>query len=142
MKKLVLIDGHSILNRAFYGVPTLTDSSGRHTNAVYGFLNIMLKVVKEEQADYLAVAFDLPAPTFRYKLYTEYKGTRRVPPEELRQQLPLIKAVLKAMNIAVYFVEGFEADDVIGSLVCVLSPGSPFKETYSFRILSGYDPLA
>lgn len=116
MKKLVLIDGHSILNRAFYGVPTLTDSSGRHTNAVYGFLNIMLKVVKEEQADYLAVAFDLPAPTFRHKLYTEYKGTRRVPPEELRQQLPLIKAVLKAMNIAVYFVEGFEADDVIGSL--------------------------
>ena len=81
--KLVLIDGHSILNRAFYGVPQLTNSEGLHTNAVYGFLNIMFKILEEEEADHLAVAFDLAEPTFRHKMYDGYKGTRKPMPQEL-----------------------------------------------------------
>ena len=84
MKKIVLIDGHSILNRAFYGVPDLTNSEGLHTNAVYGFLNIMFKILDEEKPERLAVAFDLSAPTFRHKMFDGYKGTRKPMPEELR----------------------------------------------------------
>lgn len=93
--KLVLIDGHSILNRAFYGVPDLTNAEGLHTNAVYGFLNIMFKILEEENADHLAVAFDLSAPTFRHKMYDAYKGTRKPMPEELREQVPLMKEALQ-----------------------------------------------
>ena len=93
-KKLVLIDGHSILNRAFYGVPDLTNSAGLHTNAVYGFLNIMFKILEEENPTNLAVAFDVKQPTFRHIMYAEYKGTRKPMPEELREQVPLIKEVL------------------------------------------------
>ncbi len=115
-KKVVLIDGHSILNRAFYGVPELTNSAGLHTNAVYGFLNILLKLLEEERADYLAVAFDLPAPTFRHERYAEYKGTRKSMPDELREQVPLLKELLAAMNIKTVSLEGYEADDVIGTL--------------------------
>lgn len=115
-KKIVLIDGHSILNRAFYGVPELTNSAGLHTNAVYGFLNILLKLLEEERADYLAVAFDLPAPTFRHERYAEYKGTRKSMPDELREQVPLLKELLAAMNIKTVSLEGYEADDVIGTL--------------------------
>ena len=85
-KKLVLIDGHSILNRAFYGVPDLSNAEGLHTNAIYGFLNIMFKIVDEEKPDYMAVAFDLKAPTFRHKIYPEYKGTRKGMLDELREQ--------------------------------------------------------
>ena len=116
MKKLVLIDGHSILNRAFYGVPELSNSQGLHTNAVYGFLNIMFKVLDEEAADYIAVAFDLSAPTFRHKAYAEYKGTRKSMPDELREQVPLIKDVLSSMNIPILTKEGYEADDIIGTI--------------------------
>ena len=116
MKKLVLIDGHSILNRAFYGIPTLTNSAGLHTNAVYGFLNILFKILDEENADYLAVAFDLPAPTFRHLEYPEYKGTRKPMPEELREQVPLMKEVLQKMNVPILTVEGYEADDIIGTV--------------------------
>lgn len=101
MGKLVLIDGHSILNRAFYGVPDLTNYEGLHTNAVYGFLNIMFKILEEEKADHLAVAFDLNEPTFRHKMYAEYKGTRKPMPEELREQVPLMKEVLSAMEVPV-----------------------------------------
>ena len=115
-EKVVLIDGHSILNRAFYGVPELTNSAGLHTNAVYGFLNILLKLLEEERADYLAVAFDLPAPTFRHERYAEYKGTRKSMPDELREQVPLLKELLAAMNIKTVSLEGYEADDVIGTL--------------------------
>ena len=86
-EKIVLIDGHSILNRAFYGIPLLSNGEGLHTNAVYGFLNILFKVLEEEQAQYLAVAFDLHAPTFRHKMYEDYKGTRHAMPEELREQV-------------------------------------------------------
>ena len=115
-KKLVLIDGHSILNRAFYGVPDLTNSEGTHTNAMYGFLNIMFKILEEEHADYLTVAFDLSGPTFRHKLFEAYKGTRKSMPEELRQQVPLIKEILKSMNITIIEKEGYEADDLLGTL--------------------------
>ena len=115
MEKLVLIDGHSILNRAFYGVPVLTNSEGLHTNAIYGFLNILFKILEEEQAEYLAVAFDLKAPTFRHKMYEEYKGTRKPMPEELHEQVPVMKEVLKAMGVPILTKEGFEADDVLGT---------------------------
>ena len=116
MDKLVLIDGHSILNRAFYGVPDLTNSEGLHTNAVYGFLNIMFKILEEEKADHLAVAFDLKEPTFRHKMYDAYKGTRKPMPEELREQVPLMKEVLTSMNIPIMTLPGYEADDILGTL--------------------------
>ena len=114
--KLVLIDGHSILNRAFYGVPDLTNAEGLHTNAVYGFLNIMFKILEEENADHLAVAFDLSAPTFRHKMYDAYKGTRKPMPEELREQVPLMKEALQTMNIPILTMEGYEADDILGTV--------------------------
>lgn len=116
MEKLVLIDGHSILNRAFYGVPDLTNSEGLHTNAVYGFLNIMFKLLDEEKPDYLTVAFDVSAPTFRHKMFDAYKGTRKPMADELKQQVPVIKEVLKAMGINIIEKPGFEADDVLGTL--------------------------
>ncbi len=115
-KKLVLIDGHSILNRAFYGVPDLTNSQGLHTNAIYGFLNIMFKILEEEQPEYLMVAFDVKAPTFRHDMYTEYKGTRKGMPEELSEQVPVLKELLKAMNITIMEQAGYEADDILGSM--------------------------
>ncbi|MBD5517110.1 MAG: DNA polymerase I [Lachnospiraceae bacterium] len=115
-QKLVLIDGHSILNRAFYGVPDLTNSQGLHTNAVYGFLNIMFKILEEEQADYLAVAFDVHAPTFRHEIYKEYKGTRKPMPTELREQVPVMKQMLSAMGICVVEQAGLEADDILGTI--------------------------
>ena len=116
MGKLVLIDGHSILNRAFYGVPELTNSEGLHTNAVYGFLNIMFKILEEEKADHLAVAFDLKEPTFRHKMYADYKGTRKPMPEELREQVPLMKEVLTAMGVPILTMAGYEADDILGTV--------------------------
>ena len=114
-KKLVLIDGHSILNRAFYGVPDLTNSEGIHTNAVYGFLNIMLKILNEEQPEYLIVAFDVKHPTFRHEMFAEYKGTRSKMQPELSQQVPIIKDLLKAMDIHIVEQAGVEADDILGS---------------------------
>ena len=115
-EKLLLIDGHSILNRAFYGVPDLTNSEGLHTNAVYGFLNIMFKILDEEKPEYLTVTFDVHAPTFRHEMYQEYKGTRKPMAEELRQQVPVIKEVLKAMNIEIIEQAGLEADDLLGTI--------------------------
>lgn len=114
--KIVLIDGHSILNRAFYGVPDLTNSEGLHTNAIYGFLNIMFKILEEEKPEYLTVAFDVHAPTFRHEMYPEYKGTRKPMLDELRQQVPVIKEVLKAMGIKTIEKAGLEADDLLGTL--------------------------
>ena len=116
MSKLLLIDGHSILNRAFYGIPDLTNSEGIHTNAMYGFLNIMFRFIDEEKPDYVTVAFDLSAPTFRHKTYAEYKGTRKPMLPELKQQVPLMKELLKAMNIRIVEKEGFEADDLLGTV--------------------------
>jgi len=116
LKKLVLIDGHSILNRAFYGVPDLSNSAGLHTNAIYGFLNIMFKILEEEQPDYLTVAFDVHAPTFRHEIYKEYKGTRKPMPQELREQVPVMKEVLASMGIKMMEQPGLEADDILGTL--------------------------
>lgn len=118
-EKIVLIDGHSILNRAFYGVPDLTNSEGLHTNAVYGFLNIMFKVLDEEKPEYLTVTFDVHAPTFRHRMFADYKGTRKPMAEELRQQVPVIKDVLKAMGIEIIEKEGLEADDLLGTISCM-----------------------
>ena len=115
-EKILLIDGHSILNRAFYGLPDLTNAEGRHTGAVYGFLNIMFRIMEEEKPEYLTVAFDLSAPTFRHKRYEAYKGTRKPMPEELREQVPLIKEMLSAMGINMMFMEGYEADDLLGTV--------------------------
>ncbi len=114
-EKIVLIDGHSIINRAFYGVPDLTNSEGLHTNGIYGFLNIMFRILDEEKPEYLAVAFDLKAPTFRHKMYVAYKGTRKPMPEELREQVPVLKELLTAMKIPLLMKEGYEADDLLGT---------------------------
>lgn len=114
--KIVLIDGHSILNRAFYGLPDLTNAEGLHTNAIYGFLTIMFKLLEEEKPEYLTVAFDVHAPTFRHKMYAEYKGTRKPMADELRQQVPMIKEVLHAMGVKTIECAGLEADDLIGTL--------------------------
>ena len=115
-EKLVLIDGHSILNRAFYGVPDLSNAKGLHTNAIFGFLNILFKILEEEHPDYLAVAFDVHAPTFRHEMYEGYKGTRKPMPEELREQVPVMKEVLQAMGITIMEQVGLEADDILGTL--------------------------
>ena len=115
-KKIVLMDGHSILNRAFYGVPVLTNSEGLHTNGIYGFLNIMFKALDEEKADGLMVSFDLKAPTFRHKMYDAYKGTRKPMPQELHEQVPVLKEVLRSMGIPIITKEGYEADDILGTL--------------------------
>ena len=114
--KLVLIDGHSILNRAFYGVPDLTNSEGLHTNAIYGFLNILFKILDEEKPDYLTVAFDVKHKTFRHEMFAEYKGTRKPMPGELHEQVPVLKELLKTMNIQTMELPGYEADDLLGTL--------------------------
>ena len=114
--KIVLIDGHSIINRAFYGVPELTNSQGLHTNGIYGFLNIMFKILEEEQPDYLTVAFDVKAPTFRHEMYEAYKGTRKGMPEELHEQVPVLKEVLHAMGICTVEQPVLEADDILGTI--------------------------
>lgn len=131
-EKLVLIDGHSILFRAFYGLPDLTTSKGEHTNAVLGFLHILYKIIDEEKPDYLAVAFDTSHPTFRHEMFTEYKGTRKAMPDELREQVPVMKDVLKAMNVVVLEKPGFEADDVLGTLATQAE-----KDGYKVSVVSG-----
>lgn len=115
-EKLVLIDGHSILNRAFFGIPDLSNSEGLHTNAVYGFLNILFHILEEEQPDYLTVAFDVSAPTFRHKMYADYKGTRKPMADQLREQVPVMKELLQAMGVAIVEKEGYEADDLLGTI--------------------------
>ena len=116
MKRLMILDGNSIVNRAFYGIRLLTNSEGLYTNAVYGFVNILFKYLDEEKPDYLCVAFDVSAPTFRHIQYEKYKAQRKGMPDELRQQMPLLKEVLSAMNISMLELEGYEADDIIGTI--------------------------
>ena len=119
MKKLLLIDGNSIMNRAFYGImgsKMLTTKDGKYTNAVYGFLAIMFKIMDDLNPEYMAVSFDLKAPTARHKIYDKYKANRHGMPDELREQMPMIKEVLKAMNIDIVEKEGFEGDDILGTL--------------------------
>lgn len=118
-EKLVLIDGHSILNRAFFGLPDLTNSEGLHTNAVYGFLNILFKILEEEKPNYLAVAFDVKHPTFRHNMFDGYKGTRKPMAEELRQQVPMMKEMLQCMGVTIVELPGYEADDLLGTLSCM-----------------------
>ena len=114
--KLLILDGNSVINRAFYGVRLLTTREGQYTNAIYGFLNILEKLEKEEQPEAICVAFDLHGPTFRHLQYDGYKATRHGMPEELAQQMPVMKQVLQAMNIPIYECQGWEADDVIGTV--------------------------
>ena len=131
-EKIVLIDGHSIINRAFYGVPDLTNAEGLHTNGIYGFLNIMFRILDEEKPEYLAVAFDLKAPTFRHKMYDAYKGTRKPMPEELREQVPVLKELLAAMGIPLLMMEGYEADDLLGTVAKRME-----KEGLDVSVVSG-----
>ncbi len=114
--KLVLIDGHSILNRAYYGIPPLTNAAGLHINAIYGFLNIMFKILEEEQPEFLAVAFDVSAPTFRHEIYKGYKDTRKQMDPELEEQVPVMKEVLQAMGVMIMEQAGLEADDILGTM--------------------------
>jgi len=119
LKKLVLIDGNSILNRAFYGImgsKMLIASDGTHTNAIYGFLSILFKIINDDAPDYMAVAFDVKKPTFRHEQYEQYKAQRKGMPNELAEQLPIMKEVLNAMNISIFEQPGFEADDILGTL--------------------------
>ena len=120
MGKLVLVDGNSIMNRAFYGImgsKMLTTKDGKYTNAVYGFLAILFKLLEDVNPEYLVVAFDLKAPTARHKLYEGYKATRKGMPQELAEQMPMIKEILRAMNIDIVEMEGYEADDVLRNLI-------------------------
>ena len=114
--KLLLIDGNSILNRAFYGIKTLTTKDGRYTNAIFGFFNIFLKQIAQHQPQYVAVAFDLPGGTFRNKMYDGYKANRKGMPEELAQQMPVVKELLTLMGYRIVTCQGFEADDILGTL--------------------------
>ncbi|MGN0435612.1 MAG: 5'-3' exonuclease H3TH domain-containing protein, partial [Wujia sp.] len=132
MNKILLVDGNSILNRAFYGLPDLTTGDGRHTNAVLGFLNIVLKVIEDINATHICVAFDVKHPTFRHEMYKEYKGTRKGMPDELREQVPLIKEVLHSMNIKTLEIPGYEADDIIGTM-----SRKAFADGYEVVVLSG-----
>ena len=119
MKKLLLIDGNSIANRAFYGImgsKMLSAKDGKYTNAVYGFLAIMFKILDDLNPDYMAVSFDLKAPTARHKMYEGYKANRHGMPDELAQQMPMIKDILTAMNIDIVQKEGYEGDDILGTL--------------------------
>lgn len=120
LNKLVLVDGNSIMNRAFYGImgsKMLTTKDGTYTNAVYGFLAILFKLLEDVKPDYLVVAFDLKAPTARHKLYDGYKANRKGMPDELAEQMPIIKEILQAMNIDIIEMEGYEADDVLRYLI-------------------------
>ena len=130
--KIMLLDGHSLLNRAFYGLPVLTNAEGKHTNAVLGFLNIMLRYMEEERPTHLLAAFDRKEPTFRHLKYKEYKGTRKPMPEELREQVPLMKEALSSMGIPVVTQVGIEADDILGTI-----GREAEKEEFSVVIVSG-----
>ncbi len=117
MSKLVILDGNSLAYRAFYALPLLSTTTGHFTNAVYGFTTMLQKIIRQEEPDYLAVAFDAGRITFRNKDYSAYKANRKSTPDELRPQFPLIKKVLKAFNIPILELDGYEADDLIGVVV-------------------------
>ena len=131
--KLLLVDGHSILSRSFYGIKSdMTNSEGLHTNAIYGFLNTFFNVFNEEKPDYVFVAFDVKEKTFRHKMYDAYKGQRKPFPEEFREQVPVMKDLLKTMGVTCVELPGFEADDIIGTL-----SKRAEKEGLQVTILSG-----
>lgn len=130
--KILLIDGNSIMNRGYYGLPLLTNREGIHTNGLLGFFNILSKTISDNAPKYLCVAFDMKAPTFRHKMYKEYKGTRKPAPAEFIEQLPIIRELLKSMGIPVLEMEGYEADDILGTLAKRFE-----KEDLEVVILSG-----
>ncbi len=132
MNKLLIIDGNSIMNRGFYGLPPLTNKDGLHTNAILGFLNIIFKVMDEEKPTHCMVAFDLKAPTFRHLMFKDYKGTRKPMDDSLREQFPVVKDVLRAMNITIVEKEGYEADDILGTISRM-----GISEGYDVTVLSG-----
>ena len=135
MEKIVLIDGNSILNRAFYGImgsKMLMTPDGKYTNAVYGFLAILFKVLEDIKPEYLMVAFDLKAPTARHKMYEGYKANRKGMPNELAEQMPILKDILRAMNIVIVEMEGYEADDILGTIAKKAE-----KEKLDVTIVSG-----
>ena len=114
--KLMILDGNSIINRAFYGVGYLSSQSGQPTGAIYGFLNIMQSLLDEEKPEALAVAFDEKGPTFRHTAYEGYKATRKPMPDDLASQMPILKEILSAMHIPTYSLQGWEADDILGTV--------------------------
>ena len=132
--RLLVIDGNSIANRAFYGIKLLTTKDGRYTNAIYGFLNILLSLLKECQPDEVAVAFDLKAPTFRHKMYDGYKATRHAMPEELAQQMPVLKELLADLGYRTVTAEGWEADDILGTLAAACeAAGIPHRNIIAMQ---------
>jgi len=116
MKKLILIDGNAIFHRAFHALPLFKTAKGEYTNAVYGFLRMFIEIMRREKPDYVAVAFDRAAPTFRHEQYEEYKANRPPPPEQLYPQLPCLKEALEVFNVPVFEMDGYEADDIIGTI--------------------------
>lgn len=116
-KKLIVIDGNAIVHRAYHALPKLTTKSGKVVNAIYGFLLILFRVLKDFKPDFVIAAFDFPAPTFRDKIYKEYKAKRPKAPDELYQQIPEVKKILRALGIKTFELKGFEADDLIGTIV-------------------------
>ncbi len=143
-EKILLLDGHSIANRAFYGVPLLTNSRGAYTNAVYGFFNILWKVMEQEKPDRVGVAFDVHEPTFRHQIYEAYKGTRSPMPEELRVQIPVLQQMLQDAGVPLFRQPGYEADDILGTLarryaekgdsVCILSGDRDLLQLVNERV--------
>ena len=129
--KILVLDGNSILNRAFYGIKLLTTKDGRFTNAVYGFLNIFLRLKEETDPDAVAVAFDVKAPTFRHEMYSGYKANRKGMPDELAQQLPVLKEILSALGYKIVETPGWEADDILGTLSAAC-PAAAFSSRKGF----------
>ena len=126
--RLLVIDGNSIANRAFYGIKLLTTKDGRYTNAIFGFLNILLSLLKESEPDEVAVAFDLKAPTFRHKMYDGYKATRHKMPDELAAQMPVIRQLLALLGYREVTAEGWEADDILGTLAAACAARSALQD--------------
>ena len=115
-KKLVVVDGNALIHRAFHALPPLSTKSGKLVNAVYGFITIFLKVLKDLKPDFLVLTFDKKAPTFRHKAFKEYKATRIKQPQELYDQIPLVKELVRAFRVPIFEKDGFEADDLIGTI--------------------------
>ena len=135
-RRLLIVDSNSIIHRAYHALPSLTTKKGELVNAVYGFLLVFLKAIKDFHPDFVAAAFDFPAPTFRHKKYKEYKAKRPRAPEELYQQIPKVKEVLSAFNVPVFEMQGFEADDIIGT-IADLAPRKQIIPPLETIILSG-----
>ncbi len=132
MKKIILIDGNAVIHRAFHALPPFKTSKGELVNAVYGFSSILLNLLNYNTPDYIAVSFDMKGPTFRHKEYKEYKATRKKAPDELYGQIPRIRSVVEAFEIPIYEIEGFEADDVLGTLAKQIEQEEDDLKTYIF----------